>query len=369
MPEIRLRGVTKEFGETVAVDCVSLDVRNQDFLTLLGPSGCGKTTTLRMIAGLEEPDKGEIYFGDRFVFSAEKGVSLPASERKIGLVFQSYALWPHMTCFENIAFGMKVKKISEQEIRNRVNELMELLHLHGMADRYPSELSGGEQQRVSLARALAMEPEILLLDEPLSNLDAKLRVEMRSEIKRLHHLIGCTCVYVTHDQSEALSMSGTIAIMNKGKVVQVGTPTEIYDQPNSVFVAGFIGAPSTNLLDASISRQSDGTYIDFGFHRIAITGDARTILSDPKTPSEVVFGIRPEDVVISEKEMTDAFSGDVYSFLYLGTTQVVEVTLPNGNIIRALAPVKERLKIGQPIRIAFKENFHVFDRKSGQAIV
>jgi len=368
MPEIRLRDVKKGFGKTIAVDDVSLDVRNRDFLALLGPSGCGKTTTLRMIAGLEEPDKGEIYFGDRTVFSSEKGVSLPASERRIGLVFQTYALWPHMNCFENIAFPMKVKKVPEQEIKAKVKELMDLLHLYGLEDRYPSELSGGQQQRVSLARALTTDPEILLLDEPLSNLDAKLRVEMRSEIKRIHHLIGCTCVYVTHDQSEALSMSGTIAIMNEGRIVQVGTPTEIYDDPNSVFVASFIGAPSTNLLCASISRQNDEVCVDFGFGKLAVKGNARKILSDPTVPSEVVFGIRPEDIIISEKEVTGAFQGDVYSFLYLGRNQIVEVNLPSGNLIRAMIPV-ESLKIGQSVQIVFKDNFHVFDRKSGNAIV
>ena len=369
MPEIRLKDVEKSFGKTIAVDDVSLDIRNRDFLALLGPSGCGKTTTLRMIAGLEEPDKGEIHFGDQIVYSSERGISLPASERRLGLVFQNYALWPHMTCFENVAFPMKVKKIPEQEIRARVKELMDLLHLYGLESRYPSELSGGQQQRVSLARALTTNPEILLLDEPLSNLDAKLRVEMRSEIKRIHHLIGCTCIYVTHDQSEALSMSGTIAIMNEGRIVQVGTPAEIYDDPNSAFVASFIGAPSTNLIDASISRQDARIYIDFGFGRLELTGEVENILGDLTQPSEVVFGIRPEDVNISGKEITDALHGDVYSFLYLGRSQIVEVALPDGHVIRALAPVKETLKIGQKIHIAFNENFHIFDRKSGQAIL
>ena len=247
MPDIRIDNLTKRFGEVTAVNRLALDIAHGEFVTLLGPSGCGKTTTLRCLAGLEEPNEGELWFGDRCVFSDRKGVFISPGARGIGLVFQNYALWPHMTVFYNVAFGLRKKGLPKAEIRRRVTEILELLGLQGYEDRYPSELSGGQQQRVALARMIVTEPQILLFDEPLSNLDAKLRMTLRAELKHLHSQIGATTVYVTHDQVEALTLSTRIAVMNQGVLQQVGTPAEVYHHPENLFVAEFMGNPSANL--------------------------------------------------------------------------------------------------------------------------
>ncbi|MCD6324197.1 MAG: ABC transporter ATP-binding protein [Desulfurococcales archaeon] len=235
MVTVKLQGVTKRFGKVVAVDDVTLEIRHGEFFTFLGPSGCGKTTTLRVIAGLEMADEGRIFFDDTEV------TDFPPYKRDTGMVFQNYALWPHMTVFDNIAYGLKLKKLPKDEIRRKVKEVLDLIKLTGMEDRYPTQLSGGQQQRVALARALVVEPKVLLLDEPLSNLDAKLRVEMREEIQRIQRKLGITAIYVTHDQEEAMVISDRIAVLNQGKVMQVGTPQELYRRPRNLFVATFLG--------------------------------------------------------------------------------------------------------------------------------
>jgi len=235
MKDVTLMNVLKRFGKVVAVNNVSFHVEKGEFFSLLGPSGCGKTTTLRLIAGFEKPDKGEIYIGETLVNE------LPPEKRNVGIVFQNYALFPHMTVFDNIAFPLKIRGLSKEEIRRRVKELLELVRLEGLENRYPRQLSGGQQQRVALARALARDPEILLLDEPLSNLDAKLRVTLRYEIRRVQKEVGITAIYVTHDQEEALSISDRVAIMNMGRIEQIGTPEEVYSNPQTYFVADFLG--------------------------------------------------------------------------------------------------------------------------------
>jgi len=235
MVAVRLLKVTKRFKDVVAVDKVTINIRHGEFFTFLGPSGCGKTTTLRLIAGLEYPDQGRIFFNDEDV------TELPPYRRNTGMVFQNYALWPHMTVFDNIAYGLKIRGLPKKEIRDRVCRVLELIKLKGLEHRYPTQLSGGQQQRVALARALVIEPQVLLLDEPLSNLDAKLRIEMREEIKRLQRQLGITTIYVTHDQEEAMVISDRIAVMNEGKVMQVGTPEELYKRPKNLFVATFLG--------------------------------------------------------------------------------------------------------------------------------
>lgn len=236
---VRLENITKHFGNVLAADNVNLEIKRGEFFTILGPSGCGKTTTLRIIAGFEVPESGHVYFDNEDVTFKKP------YERETTMVFQNYALWPHMTVFDNVAYGLRVKKrkmkIGEEEIERMVKEALEMVRLEGLEKRYPLQLSGGQQQRVALARALVVKPRVLLLDEPLSNLDAKLRIEMREELKRIQSKLGITTVYVTHDQVEALSMSERIAIMDKGKVVQVGTPSEVYFRPKSLFVAEFLG--------------------------------------------------------------------------------------------------------------------------------
>jgi iron(III) transport system ATP-binding protein len=252
MLSVSLSNITKRFGEVVAVDRISLDIEPGEFFFLLGPSGCGKTTLLRMLAGFLDPDAGEIRFGDKPV------TSVPAHRRNTGMVFQNYALWPHMTVFENVAYGLELRKVASQDRKRRVNDTLSLVQMNGLEKRKPNELSGGQQQRVALARALVIEPDVLLLDEPLSNLDAKLRVEMRNELRRIHAQTGITTIYVTHDQKEALSLARRIAVMESGRVRQVGTPREIYVSPADQFVAEFVG--QANILHGQ-AESADGTAI------------------------------------------------------------------------------------------------------------
>jgi len=256
MSEIKLKEVIKNFGgDSVAVDNLSEVFPDGEFVCLLGPSGCGKTTTLRMIAGLETPDSGEILHGNKIFFSSKTGELVKTENRNLGLMFQSYALWPHMTVYKNIVFGLEMQKKTSEEKEKRYLELEKLFHLENFRDRYPSELSGGQQQRVALARMLAIKPSLLLLDEPLSNLDSNLRLEMRSELKRLHQSIGCTIIFVTHDQMEAMTLATSIAVMNKGKIEQIDKPMEIYNNPKSLFVSKFVGSPQMNIINTDKDKE------------------------------------------------------------------------------------------------------------------
>lgn len=254
-PAIELYRVTKRFGTVRAVDALDLVVQTGEFFTLLGPSGCGKTTALRLIAGLERPDEGEIRIAGRPVAFPDRGVFVPAAKRRVGMVFQNFALWPHMTVAENVAFGLQARGVPLQEREILVRQALSLLRLEDLAERFPHELSGGQQQRVALARALVTQPQVLLMDEPLSNLDANLRAAMRTELKRLHQESGATTVYVTHDQVEALTLSDRIAVMRNGRVIQVGTPEEVYRQPATLFVAAFVASPNLDLLQGVVQAE------------------------------------------------------------------------------------------------------------------
>ncbi len=292
MGQIRLDGIVKSYGKEVVVKNLDLTVKPGEFLTILGPSGCGKTTTLRMIAGLEEPDEGNIQLGDRMVFSRSDGVVIPPEARGLGLIFQSYALWPHMTVAKNITLALKEKKLSKTEIAARLENALNLVQLTGYAERYPSELSGGQQQRVAVARLIALRPSILLMDEPLSNLDAKLRTEMRASLKRLHRDLEATTVYVTHDQIEALTLSDRVIIMNKGEIMQEGTPYEIYHHPANIFVAEFIGDPGINLFHGTIANGA----LDCGDISIPLPENVAS------RGGKLIAAIRPEKVLVSETE-------------------------------------------------------------------
>jgi iron(III) transport system ATP-binding protein len=257
MPDIEFMKVTKQYGSVIAVNDLDLTIPDGGFVTLLGPSGCGKTTTLRMIAGLEMPTHGEIRFGDLVLSSSTSGEAIPPEKRGMGLVFQSYALWPHMTIAQNILFGLQMQRKPRQFQKDRLHELTHLLHIDGLENRYPLQLSGGQQQRVALARMLAVSPQVLLLDEPLSNLDARLRMEMRAELKRLHEQFGNTIVYVTHDQMEAMTMASHVAVLLDGRLQQFAPPMEIYRRPQTLFVAEFVGSPSINLIHKDNSGSTD----------------------------------------------------------------------------------------------------------------
>ncbi len=288
MSRLKLSGLSKRFGDFLAVDAIDLELRSGEFVSLLGPSGCGKTTTLRMIAGFVDPTLGTIEMDDR-ILSSPAG-SVPPDRRQMSMIFQSYAIWPNMTVEQNVAFGLELRKITGAEVKRRVGEMLEVVHMSHLADRYPAELSGGQQQRVALARAIVIRPSVLLLDEPLSNLDATLREEMRFEIRRLHDEFHVTTVYVTHDQAEAMVTSDRIAVMNHGRIEQVDQPRALYDKPKTRFVAGFIGR--TNFIEG----LSDGHEIFFDGFALPHAGFERDVLPGNKA----VFSVRPHSMRLSE---------------------------------------------------------------------
>lgn len=354
---IAIKNLTKRFGDVKAVNNVSLTIEPGSFLTLLGPSGCGKTTLLRCLAGLEDPDGGEIYIGDKLIFSYDKAISLPPSKRDLGFVFQNYALWPHMKVEKNITFALEIQKMSKEEMRKRVRETLAEVQMEGYEDRYPREMSGGQQQRIALARMLAYRPKVFLMDEPLSNLDARLRMDMRAELKRLHHISGATTIYVTHDQVEALTMSSKIAVMKDGLLQQLDTPDVVYHYPANLFVADFIGNPKVNLLDGVV--ESDRSVKVSSFDLTVETGDAR---------GEVVVAIRPEDVTISPQPVPDAVEFNVYSVLPAGadTTIVasrgdIEITVKEAGASRVRMDDKIWLKF-------YPQTLNLYDKQSGNLI-
>jgi len=338
---IRLDNVTKRFAEVLAVNSVSFHVEEGEFMSLLGPSGCGKTTTLRIIAGFLRPDHGTIHAG------GEEITPLPPFKRNIGLVFQNYALWPHMTVFENISFGLKLRKIKVAEIWQRVEEVIALTNLPGLEERFPRELSGGQQQRVALARVLVLKPAILLLDEPLSNLDRKLRVHMRVELRQLQGKLGMTTLYVTHDQEEALSMSDRVAIMDRGRISQIGTPNQIYEDPSCGFVADFVG--SVNIMEGQIVEES-GELATFKTREGLIF--KISIKKALTSAGNLNLAIRPERVKVSHKsiEGDNVMQGEVKFVVYLGSLTRYHVELKEGFQITAECQnVGERFSIGDRV--------------------
>lgn len=354
---ITIKNLTKRFGKVVAVDDVSLIIEPGSFLTLLGPSGCGKTTLLRCIAGLEEPDSGEIYIGDKLVFSYDQGISLAPGKRDLGLVFQNYALWPHMKVDANITFALEIQGMGKEEMQERVKEALAEVQMEGYEDRYPREMSGGQQQRIALARMLAYRPRVFLMDEPLSNLDARLRMDMRGEIKRLHHVAGATTIYVTHDQVEALTMSSKIAVMKEGVLQQVDTPDTVYHYPANLFVADFIGNPKVNLLDAVVDGQGS---VNLGKFKLSVdTHD---------TVGAVVVAMRPEDVSILTQPVPGAVEFSAYSVLPSGADTTISARFEDIEVT-----VKEsgtsKINLDDKIWLKFHpDSLNLYDRDSGQLI-
>mgnify|MGYP003599161500 CR=1 FL=1 len=289
MASVTYENVVKKFGDFTAIENMNLEIHDEEFLVLVGPSGCGKTTALRCLAGLEEVTSGKIYIGDRLVND------VPPKDRDIAMVFQSYALYPHMSVFDNMAFGLKLRKLPKQEIKQRVEKSAKILGIENLLKRKPRELSGGQRQRVALGRAIVREPKVFLLDEPLSNLDAKLRVQTRAEISKIHNKLRTTFVYVTHDQTEAMTMASRIAVMNKGRLQQIDTPQTLYDQPANMFVAGFIGTPAMNFFTMRLIKDGDSLLVDNGEFKIKIPEDRNKLLMH-LVDKEVVFGIRPDDI-------------------------------------------------------------------------
>ena len=342
MAQIRLKNVSKRWGSYVAVDNFSLDIADAEFLVLLGPSGCGKTTTMRMIAGLEDVTEGEIWIGDRVVNKLEP------KDRDISMVFQSYGLYPNLSVYENIRFPLKVRRIPANEHHDRVMKAAQMVELGPFLDRRPAALSGGQRQRVALARAIVREPNAFLMDEPLSNLDAKLRVSTRAQIKHLHHTLRRTTIYVTHDQIEAMTLADRVVVMNQGLVQQLGTPTEIYDRPANTFVASFIGSPAMNLIEGTIT---DGTFRAEGLN-VPAPGNG-----------PVTLGFRAEDVRVSPEPAQ--LTAPVYSMELLGDATLVSVRIGPA-LVSIRAPKDYRIDIGAPLHVAIPtDKTHFFDAKTG----
>ena len=361
MATVTFDGVWKRFGEVVAVNDLNLEINDGEFMVLVGPSGCGKTTSLRMIAGLEEISEGTLSIGDRVVNH------VAPKDRDIAMVFQSYALYPHMTVRDNMAFGLKLRKTPKDEIERRVNEAAAMLSCENLLDRKPRELSGGQRQRVALGRAIVREPAVFLMDEPLSNLDAKLRVQTRAEIARLHQRLGTTTVYVTHDQVEAMTMGQRIAVMSEARLQQVGSPQELYDHPDNRFVAGFIGSPSMNFLEVDVTRDGD---------KVQLKGDGIDIpLPDRYTAgfkafsgNKLVAGVRPEHLDVKVDPPSGQLQGNADVVEYLGNEELIHFSV-GGHDIVALIGSEHRVKPGDDLTLHISlDKVHLFDPETTLAL-
>ena len=367
MSRIVLKGVNKYFGKNHVLKDLDLTIEDGEFMTLLGPSGCGKTTTLRIIAGLEEPQSGTMHIGDREIINVNEALFKSPGERDLNLVFQSYALWPHMTVYQNVAFGLETKNVSKTETRTRVENVLKRLQIHQYIDRYPAELSGGQQQRVAIARAIVTEPKILLLDEPLSNLDARLRIEMRSELKRLHQELKTTVIYVTHDQTEALTMSTRIATYFDGVLVQVDTPVNLYKNPRNLQVADFVGNPSINFIDATAELKNGSLVVNSVFGEMAFDSDTFTEdMPHASSPFACVIAIRPEQVALRIKK--GMFEGTVYSHMPAGSETLVHVKTGETILLAkklGLVDFEQNQKIRATIE---PDAANVYDKETGMLI-
>jgi multiple sugar transport system ATP-binding protein len=354
MSRIEFSRISKSFGKVRAINDLSLVVEEKEFLTVLGPSGCGKTTTLRCLAGLEMPDSGEITIGGKPVFSASSGIDVAPRDRRVGLVFQNYALYPHMTVARNVSFGLRNQRVPRAEIADRVAEVLDMVGLTGLEDRLPRELSGGQQQRVAVARMVVSRPRIFLFDEPLSNLDVKLRVTLRTELRRLHARLGVTSIYVTHDQQEAMSLSDRIVVMNKGGIEQIGAPREIYNTPATLFVAQFTGNPRTNLVEGSMRRVGGETSV---MPRL----NSRVLVPLEGTPEvehghDVVVNVRPEDVILDLYPGPQDLHFSVYACLDSGAESLVYLRSADNEqvVLRARSAEHQGLEIGRDVGVRFR---------------
>ena len=367
MATLQLKNINKIYPNGVqAVFDFNLDIKDKEFIIFVGPSGCGKSTTLRMVAGLEDISSGELYIDDVLMNNVNP------KDRGIAMVFQSYALYPHMTIYDNMAFGLQLRHVPREEIEKRVAEAAKILGLERYLDRYPRQLSGGQNQRVALGRAIVRNAKVFLMDEPLSNLDAKLRVTMRGELTKLHKKLGSTTIYVTHDQIEAMTMASRIVVMRDGRIQQVGTPEEIYDHPANVFVGGFIGTPPMNFIHGSISRDGKFTSAKGG-HVVTVPADKLAVVEkEGYIGKTVILGIRPEDIH-DDAESMEKFSDSLVDLPVdvaelLGAETNIYATVGNDSII-ASVPARDDLKTGSKVKLAFDmEHCHVFDVDTEMAV-
>jgi multiple sugar transport system ATP-binding protein len=365
MSRVLFENVTKVYDETVAVSEFNLEVQDREFVVLVGPSGCGKSTTLRMVAGLEEITDGGIYIGDRLVND------IPPKNRNIAMVFQNYALYPHMDVYTNLAFALKRKKFPKDEIDSRVKEAASILGIEDLLIRKPKQLSGGQRQRVAVGRAIVRKPEVFLFDEPLSNLDAKLRLHMRMEITKLHNRLGATMIYVTHDQVEAMTMGDRIVVMKDGFVQQIGNPMQIYEQPANLFVAGFVGSPSMNFVDATIAQDSKGLFIDAAHFKVRVP-DGRCPVCYDLVGKGVVFGIRPEHIqdqmYCIDPVSDNCFSAQVDFIEPMGSEMILYLSVGSVPLVGKVSP-KTSAREGSVIGIHIDMDLiHIFDKETGRVI-
>ncbi len=370
MSQIVLKNIDKFYGSNHVLKNLNLTVNDGEFMTLLGPSGCGKTTTLRVIAGLEKPQNGTIEMDGHLVVNAKELYFEDPGKRGMNLVFQSYALWPHMTVFQNVAFVLNVQKVPKEETKRRVMDALERMRIEQYADRYPSELSGGQQQRVAIARAIVSQPKVLLLDEPLSNLDAKLRIDMRSEIKRLHHEMGTTIVYVTHDQVEALTMSTRIAIFFEGELEQVAAPMDLYQNPISLRVADFIGNPRINFVEGQAKRGEDGgLVVTSSLGRMSFTADCLTDELPAQSSFDVVLGIRPEKIGICCQEGDGAIAASVYATQPAGSETTIHLKMGDDSVVLAKEMGIRNYAVDQVVHVKIApDKLNVFAKETGRLI-
>ena len=361
MAKVVIEHLTKHFGDVVAVDDLTLEIVDREFLTLLGPSGCGKTTTLNIIAGLEDPTSGRVFFDDDDV------TNVPPERRDIAMVFQTYALYPHMRVYDNIAFGLRMRRTPSEEIEQLVQEAAKAMEIDHLLRRKPRELSGGQRQRVALARAIVRNAHVFLLDEPLSNLDAKLRVTMRTELKRLHAELEKTFVYVTHDQAESLIMSDRIVVLNEGKLQQLGTPEEIYNQPANAFIAGFVGSPPMNFFDGQLQNGGDQWLVKGEGYTCEVTPGQRQSLTE-NASAEVQLGVRPEDIEVLPSESPTA-QATVVVREPLGSDLFLTLEL-EGVTFKARTHPDARIDRGDTVPIRFKSTkVHLFNRTTGATLL
>ena len=365
MASVSLKHVYRKFGDVIAVNDVNIDILDKEFLVLVGPSGCGKSTTLRLIAGLEEISGGEIFIGDRIVND------VPPKDRDIAMVFQSYALYPHMNVYDNLAFGLRRRKTPKAEVDKRVRATAQSLGIDNLLDRKPKQLSGGQRQRVAVGRAIVRQPKVFLMDEPLSNLDAKLRVETRAYLIKLHQQLQTTVIYVTHDQTEAMTMGSRIAVMKDGFLQQLAPPQDVYDHPSNIFVAGFIGSPSMNFFDARVVTEGQLSWVDTGIFRVRLLGEKRQKVLDHNS-QEVVLGIRPEDIYDASL-LTDANKGDsatvnVEVVEHMGSEIYVYFVAGKSQFVARLDP-NSKAASGKPLEVMFDANhLHLFDKNTQACI-
>jgi multiple sugar transport system ATP-binding protein len=363
MARVLLKNLNKKYDETHAVKDVNLEIRDREFVVLVGPSGCGKTTTLRMVAGLEEITSGEISIDGRVVND------LPPMDRDIAMVFQNYALYPHMSVYDNMAFGLKMRKFERSEIEKRVRQAAEILGIQALLERRPRQLSGGQRQRVALGRAIVRHPRVFLFDEPLSNLDAKLRVQMRVELKRLHHRLETTAIYVTHDQVEAMTLGDRVVVMKDGLVQQVGEPLELYGRPANRFVASFIGSPAMNFADVTVTNTGEGLWAESPGLRIRVPASKVDVLHR-HTGQKIVLGIRPEALrVANGADASDyAFDSNVEVVEPLGNEILIDVRAGSHALVARVDPAT-RVKVHETLRLALDpERLHFFDAKTETAL-